>query len=282
MQHYFMKNRISEHADAWGLNLLMLLGALAIFISLWGIRLPSFTAGAALYLFWVILRRKGQLQRTRGKEKSLRQRIGGEMMLEKMLLQNEQLNHMEIARLLTKDHSARTLSQTEYGVWFSSASGKRILIRYLPLHADDTLRGADVAAAQRMCLKQNGNQIWLCVPGKISPQAIGQSALHPPVCLIERETLIKLIGSAYPATDRDLSALHRRMHRTHPRRQWIRELFCPENAQRFARFAALMASLLFLTGQTVYAFSALWMMTLAALCRCMHARRKKAPPFRDA
>ena len=282
MQQYFMKNRISERADEWGLHLLMLLGALSVFIFLWDIRLPSLTAGIALYLFFVILRKKGQLQRTLRKEKSLRQKIGGELMLEKMLLDDPQCVHREIARLLISPRHHAAPTEVDGAVLLSLSSGETVLLRYLPLHPMDTLEGKDVAAAQRLCLKHKSTLVWLCAPGKISRQAIEQSSLVPHVRILDRDMLIALLGKNHPATDKDLIALHRRMHRKHKKREWLKELFRAEHAPKFARFAALMSALLFLTNQKLYGFSALWMMVLSSACRCAYAFTKKAPPSGDA
>ena len=280
MQHYFVKNRLSEQADEWGMHVLLLGGSLLLFIYLWGIRLPAFTAGIALYVFLITLRRTGREKRLRQKESRLRRQLGGELALERLLVQSPERTHFEAALLLSARHHFQLTRITEDGV-LCQKGHQTLLIHYLQMHRDDTLTGERVAFFQRLCARHTAHAVWLCVPGKISPQAAQQSELQPPVRLIAREWLIPLFGSAAPATDSQLVMLSRRRKAPMHRRAWLEELLCTDNISRFARFAALMAALLFLTRQQIYGYSAVMMMVLCTLCRCAAVRKQKTLPGRS-
>ena len=261
-----MKNRLAERTDEWGAHLLMLFGSLSLFLLLWGVRLPSFTAGAALYVFLLLLRKTGKAQRLRKKEQWVRRQLGGELALERLLVQPSHRAHYETALVLEKAFRLSVGRITDDGV-LCRQHGQPVLVHFLQMHRDDELTGEAVARAQRLCKEYDVSGVWLCVPSRLSTQAREQCALYTTVRLLPREQLIRLFGAAFPATDSQLVMLSRRRQKPMKTRMWLHELFRPDNAPRLARYAALMAGLYFITGQRLYALSAVGMMALSALCR---------------
>ena len=86
MEQYLRRNRLSEVLDTLGMAALLYALAVGWFVWLWGLSLPSMAAGGALgTLLWMA---RGQWRRrnVHRREKALRSRIGGELMLESMLL----------------------------------------------------------------------------------------------------------------------------------------------------------------------------------------------------
>ena len=82
MEQYLRRNRLSEALDTLGMAALLYVLAAGWFVWLWGLSLPSMAAGGALgTLLWMA---RGQWRRrnVHRREKTLRSRIGGELLLE--------------------------------------------------------------------------------------------------------------------------------------------------------------------------------------------------------
>ena len=276
LQQYFTKNRLSVKADAWGFHLLMLSACLLLFLLLWGVRLPAFTAGVSLYLFLITLRRTGREQRLRRRENEVRRRIGGEIALERLLLEESARAHFEAALLLSNRYHFQLVRILDEGV-LCKKDGKTLLISFVQMHREDTLSATQTASFHRIACRVHADQCWLCVPCKISPDAREVLGASSVLRLFSRDALIRLFGAAAPATDNQLVLIKRRRKQPMRTKAWRRELLRGENAPRFARYAALMAALLFLTGQSVYGVSATLMMALSSLCHLDALKQKTLP-----
>ena len=86
MQEYLQRARLGEVMDALGFRTLALLVCLGWFIFLWGVRLPALCAGLSLFMLVMLLEKKTRDARLLRREKKLRVQIGGELFLEKLLM----------------------------------------------------------------------------------------------------------------------------------------------------------------------------------------------------
>lgn len=273
MQDYFLKSTFSEKADRLGTVFMLFCGSLLFFLLLWGVRLPALTAGLGLFAFIMTLRWAGRERRLKQKENNLRRRIGGELALERLLLQPGERIHLEIALLLSDRYNLQMDRILPEGV-VCVHHQQTLLIHYLQCHPSETVRPSQVAHLQRLARVHSLSRVILCTPSAPDHAARAQAALSPTVTFVGKETLIRLLGSASPATDSQLVALSHRRKQALGGQKWWRRLFAPHLMSRYLQYAALMASLFFLTGQTVYALPAILLMVFAVICRCKKAPRE--------
>ena len=267
MQEYLEQSTVSQFLDAAGLRVLMLALCFGWFIFLWGLNLPALTAGAALYLMWLILHKKRRDVRMAQKEKRLRLLIGGELALERMLTEPENKAHFETALLLSVNGSLTLERITEDGV-LCEKQGEKVLTAFRALPVSDELDARTVLRFQQAVRKEHAEKGILCVPCGISAKAREQAGNEPPVRVLPREKMIRLLGRQFPATDEQLIALGRRRKRKNAFRKWLPRILDRQRAGRYALCGGLLLGLYLITHLFHYALPGLVCVGLAAACRC--------------
>ena len=86
METGFGRNLLAELLDSVGRGVLLMALGIGWFVFLWGLNLPALLAGIALGTLLLLLRRLYRQTTLVRRETALRCRIGGELLLEKMLL----------------------------------------------------------------------------------------------------------------------------------------------------------------------------------------------------
>ncbi|MBR4360580.1 MAG: hypothetical protein IKP32_08185 [Clostridia bacterium] len=271
MQEYFRRSGVSTALDGLGFHFLALLLSLCWFTLLWGLRLPTLTAGFALYLMIVSLRRKTRDGRVKRREAKLRKRIGGELALERLLMTAPDKAHFEMAMLLSLRWPLTLLRTGDRGV-LCEYRGEKLLIAFQQSPIGEPAGARDVLTLQREAALQGADRGVLCVPGDISPKIREQASLPLPVSFLDREQLIHLFGCANPATNAQLVALGRRKKRL-PLRKWSATVLSPRRARRYACYGGLLLLLYQLSGLFYYVIPGFLCLVLAAACRC--AREKE-------
>lgn len=272
MQEYFRRSGIGAVLDGLGFHILVLMTSLAWFVLLWGLRLPALTAGGALYLMIIILRRKTRDGRVKRREKRLRERLGGEMALERLIMTQPDRAHFEMAMLLSLHWPLTLLRTGDQGV-LCTYKGEKMLITFLQSPMGEQAGAGDVLKLQREAALQGAGRALLCVPGGISPAARTQADQLLPVSFLERDKLIRLFGGVNPATNDQLVALGRRK-KSLPSRKWKWIVLSPQRARRYACYGGLLLLLYQLTGLMYYAIPGLLCLFLAAACRCTREREE--------
>ena len=117
-------------------------------------------------------------------------------------------------------------------------------------------------------MQEKAKALWLCVPCSIGSDAQTQGEKKLPVRLITREQLIHLLGSASPATDRQLVALGKERKKQVPFKKVLRIIFQPDKARRYALYGLLLLFLYTLTGLPYYAVPGVICVSFAAVSRC--------------
>lgn len=266
MQEFLQESGFRAFMDSLGFHILTAAGCLGWFTLLWGVTLPSLLAGGALWGLVLLIRRKTRDGRLKRKEKNLRRRIGGEMALEEALLLPARQAHDEIAVLLGRYCPLTLLRAGESGA-LCILRQEKVLLRLCPLPAAARAGAEEVLSLQRAVREAGAARGILCVPCGLSPAASAQAKGPVPVSFLYRDTLIRLLGEAYPVTDRQLVELGRR------RRQspgaWLPVILHPGRAPRYLGYGALLMGMRLLTGQVFYAFPGLLCWGLAAACRCV-------------
>ncbi|MBE5770002.1 MAG: hypothetical protein E7336_01370 [Clostridiales bacterium] len=273
MQEYLHKTRLSEKMDTLGFHLLALLLSLGFFLLLWGLRLSALSAGFSLYILILLLRRKTRDGRLIRKEKKLRARIGGELALERLLLSPADQAHFEIAMLISLQKPLQLLRSGNEGM-LCSQDEEKFFIVFAQLPLSSSLGAEKVLSVQRAAKARGAARALLCAPCKISPEARTQAAGEIPVSFMERDEMIALFGAANPATDGQLVQLGKRRKNHPPARKWLRLIFDPRRAPRYALYSGLLLSMYLLTRLPYYIAPGLICAFLAAFCRCFSKGEK--------
>lgn len=268
MQEYLQRTRLGEWLDRLGFRLLMLAGSLGWFILLWGLRLPALAAGIALFLLILLLEKKTRDGRLLRREKRLRMLIGGELALERMILESSAKAHFEMAMLLSLQRPITLLRSGENGM-ICSRQGEIMLISFLQLPPSAALNAAQVLSFQREAKAQRATRALLCVPCAIGPDAQAQAKGEIPVSFLSRETLIRLIGTANPATDDQLVSLGKRKRAHAPPRRWLQWILHRRRGPRYGLYGGILLIMYLLTRLFYYAIPGLLCVGLAAACRCV-------------
>lgn len=267
MEQYLRRNRLSETLDELGMATLLYLLAAGWFVWLWGLSLPALIAGGALgTLFW-LARSEWRKRHVHRREKALRSRIGGELLLETMLLSEAREAHFHAAVLLAERWPIAMQSVKEEGVLCQQGE-ETLLIQCIRMPAEGELSMGDLLAAQRAVKRLNVNKAVLCVLGKVSPKVAARAEeATVPLRIITRETLLALAGRYAPATDEQLIELGKRRQ---PLQQGniVRLIFRRDKAKRYHLYGLGMLIVYVLTGARLYAVPGMVCLTMAVMCRC--------------
>ena len=268
MQEYLWKNAFRERMDTLG----FLMGTLVLcwgwFLLLWGIRVQSILAGAALWGMVLVIRRQGRERRLARKEKKLRRMIGGEMRLQELVLLPVQRAAFELALLLSEKEEFLLERICEEGV-LCREKGKAFLLCFLPLPVQEKVKARDVLQCRRAARREGAEGVWLCASCAVSQEAEEQMDDAPGVRFFDRQALIHLLGEVYPATDGQLVELGKKRKQKWPAARVMKTVLRPEKARRYAWYGLLLLGMYMLTGMVYYAVPGLVCAALFAASRCM-------------
>ena len=266
MQEYLQRSKVGDLMDSLGVRAFMALLCFGWFLMLWGLRLSALTAGAAFYALCLMMYKKRQDARVKRRETRLRERIGGELALEKMCLQEEKTSHFQAAVLLSLSYPL-TLDHLADGGVICHMEGKKLLVAFCALPPGDQADARQVLAVQRQAVRAGADKAVLCVPCRVSAEAYAQAEGSLPVTLLDREALATLLGRQSPATDSDLARLAQRKRRRAKPIQWIRFVLLPRRARRYLLYGLMLIFLYILSGFFYYLAPGLICLFLSAACR---------------
>lgn len=268
MQEYLWKNAFRERMDALG----FLMGTLVLcwgwFLLLWGFRVQSILAGAALWGMVLVIRRQGRERRLARKEKKLRRMIGGEMRLQEMVLLPVQRAAFELALLLSEKELFLLERICEEGV-LCTKEDSMFLLCFLPLPVQEKVKARDVLQCRRAARREGAEGVWLCASCAVSQEAEEQMDDAPGARFFDRQALIHLLGEVYPATDGQLVELGKKRKQKWPAARVMKTVLRPEKARRYAWYGLLLLGMYMLTGMVYYAVPGLVCAALFAASRCM-------------
>jgi len=267
MQDYLHRSRFASAMDELGFHFLALSFSVGWFLALWGLRLPAVTAGLALYAMILLVRRKTRDDRLRRKEARLRERIGGEMALERLLMLSPARAHFETAVLLSLQKPMELLRSGSKGVLYRLGEEKALLF-FAQVSPAASVTADHVLSLQRDALALGAQRAVLCAPCPVSAPAREQAEGAVPVSFLGRDALIRLFGQANPATDSQLVDLgRRRRKKASPR--LIQVVFHRRRAKKYAWYGSLLLGMYLITHLMIYALPGLLCVLLAAACRCL-------------
>ena len=270
MESYRPKTALASAADHLLRVLLAWAAGVGWFVALWGLCLPALTAGTALGgLFWLCARLLGKKQ-VQKKEAVLRQTLGGELALEKLLLASPDEAAFQCVQWL----QARTRLQIEsggLGMW----DGETVLFRLFAQHPGTEISSQQVSETIRKACQAQVQRILLCTTAPLSSAAcrLAETA-EPSLRLVGREELIQLAGACCPATDEDLCRLKQRKPKRRSAREWMKIILHPSRAKRYFWYGAGLAALTLVTGQRFYPIPAAICLLLFIGCKLYAARHR--------
>ena len=270
MESYRPKTALASAADHLLRVLIAWAAGVGWFVALWGLCLPALTAGTALGgLFWLCARLLGKKQ-VQKKEAVLRQTLGGELALEKLLLASPDEAAFQCVQWL----QARTRLQIEsggLGMW----DGETVLFRLFAQHPGTEISSQQVSETIRKARQAQVQRILLCTTAPLSSAAcrLAETA-EPSLRLVGREELIQLAGACCPATDEDLCRLKKCKPKRRSAREWLKIILHPSRAKRYFWYGVGLAALTLATGQRFYPIPAAVCLLLFAGCKIYAARHR--------
>ena len=262
MSPFDLKNRLATALDRLALRVMLLVMCVLYFYLLWRRGLPSLMAGIALF-FLLLLSLSLLEQRTlKQRDRSLRERIGGMIALDELMLLPGASACEAVCRLLCDALDARPLgtAQMQY-------AGERWLVRCSQCLQGSNAGEGDVLAAHRARVEAGVDRCALVSTGGFTPAALRAAEwVDPPVRLISGRQLALIAGRLHPATDEEI-ARHARRRRTPFSWRRIRALaLSPAKLPRYLLCAFLLLMFYFLYGSPFILFSCLLAYVLAILC----------------
>ena len=276
MHKYQPKAPLAEAADKLLRAMLAALAGTAWFVYLWGVQLTALTAGIAMGgLIWLATRLLGKKRMLR-KEAQMRQMIGGELALSRLMMLSPRHAAFQAALwLLPKAdiHMEKALPWGVLGTW----KGGRVLVRLIAQHESLPINVQQVIKAVRDAHDQEVDRCLLCVTAPVSKEAATYAEdLEMPIRIVTREEMVALAGANEPATDEQLRRIAEgRRHKSRTLSDWLDEILAPEKARRYLWYGLGMAALASITRQWVYPLPAAVCLMLYAGCKIRNWRRKE-------
>lgn len=267
MEQFLRQRRLSELMDAAGMSVLIYALATIWFVWLWGLSVPALLAGAALGTLGQMGRVQYRRRTLARREKTLRSRIGGELLLEDMLLSPAENAHCQAAALLQSRWPLELVKADADGA-LCRLGTETLLIQCLRTPPEGEMSAGDLAAGQRAVRAAGADRGVLCalggIPAKIAARA-EQTAV--PLRLVRRETLLTLAARQAPATDEQLVALGKRRRRPGGTGTAAALIFRRDKAARYFLYGLVMLGLYILSGAGLYAVTGMICLTMAVFCR---------------
>ena len=257
------RNRAATALDRLTLRLVLLVGCIAYFAVLWRAPRESLIAGSALFVLALLALALLEKRTLRRRDRMLRERIGGEIALEDLLLMPSAQASAAICTLLAQALGAQAIRENAL-----SYADEGWLVRCAQCTGGASASEGDVLAAHRARQEAGLARCILACTGGFTPAAVRAAEwVEPPVRLIPGPRLAALFGRLHPATDGEIArhARRRRMPFSFAR---IRALaLSPAKLRRYLLCAFLLLLFYLNTGSMLCMASSLLALLLALLCR---------------
>lgn len=256
------KSKAAVRLDRTCLHLLMLLACIGYFYVLFRRMSLSLIAGCSLFVLCMLCFLLIEQRTLRRRDRMLRERVGGMIALEELLLMPAQKATGDVLTLLLRALPAEKGNNgcMRYG-------GETWLVRLAQCPQGRSASEGDVLAAHRARIEAGADQCVLSATGGFSPEAMRTAEwMDPPIRLISGRQLASLFGRMHPATDEDI-ARHTARRRKPFSRQRIRALaLSPVKLRRYLLCAFLLLVMYLFSGSTAALISCLLSFLLAFLC----------------
>jgi len=262
------KNRLAAALDRFALHAGLLAASIAYFFLLWRSGPASLLAGSGLFALLLLALSLIERRTLRMRDRLLRERIGGAILLEDLLLLPAARAQKETQRLLCLALGAKE----ENG--FMRYDGEAWLVRLTQCVSGSNAGPSDVLAAHRARIETGADKCALTSTTGFTAEAVRAAEwVDPPIRLISGRQLSNIAGRIHPATDEEILS-HARRRKTPFSRARIRALaFSPVKTKRYLLCAFLLMMLYFFSGSGGALAFMLVSFLLAILCHAENRRR---------
>jgi len=256
------KNKVAAALDHFALRLLLLGGCVLYFFVLWRSGPASLLAGGALFALVMLLLLLLERRTLARRDRLLRERVGGMIAMENLLLLPNSQAAQRICALLCETFCAEPLEGAkmvyENETW---------LIRCSQCLQGSSASQGDVLGAHRARLECGADRCALVSTTGFTPDAIRAAEwADPPIRLISGRQLASLHGRLHPASDQEIAAHLSRQKKPFSWRR-IRALsLSPAKARRYALCACMLFALYLFGNNLVALLSSLFAFALSILC----------------
>lgn len=267
MQKLRPKTLTAEIADHF-LRILLASGAgIAWFVFLWGLSLPALCAGLALGAMLWLCARQFSKSATQKREVQMRRMIGGELALDRLLLEQPRKAAFQCALWLAPRYPLVMQNVVDWSV-IGTLNERKTCIRLIARHKSQQINAQQIVECAREARKRSLDQTLLCLTAPVSSEALSYAAaLDPPMRIIRREELMELAGYAHPATDEDLRLIGRQKKTRRSAQEWLAVVLDASRARTYFWYAAGLWMFALLTGSRYYPFPAAACSLLYAACK---------------
>ena len=262
------KNKAASWVDKTALRLLALLLCILYFLRLWGSLRESLIAGLSLFALLMLTLALFERSTLTKRDRALRERIGGMMALEDLVLMPQERACESVRALLCEALGAQMTAHGEMVY-----EERRWLIRCAQCLRGSSASEGDVLSAHRAREACGAEGCVLCSTTGFSPAAVRAAEwVDPPVRLIPGTQLGALFGRIHPATDEEI-AQHARRARKPFSFARIRSLaLSPAKQRRYLLCSFLLLVMYLTTASFMTLLSCLLALVLAILCKKENSR----------
>lgn len=263
------KNRLAAGLDRLALSALLFILSSGYFFFLWRRLMPSLLAGGALFALLLLSLFFIERRTLSHRELFLRQRLGGTIFLEELLLLPASKAQEAVVQLFCQALDAQALGggQMRY-------EGETWLVRCTQCMSGSNASAGDVLAAHRAREESGARRCVLTCTTGFTAEAIRTAEwMNPPIRLIPGRQLASISGRLCPATDEAIAERARR-HKTPFTRARIRALaFSPQKTRRYLLCAFLLLMLYLFSGSAAALVFMLVSFLLAIFCHQENRRK---------
>ena len=256
------KNRLASLLDSLALRLVLLALCVLYFLRLWHSGSASLLAGAGLFALVLLTLALLERRTLALRDRLLRERAGGMIALEELLLMPGAKAGETVRDLLCAVLGAQPMPGAAMRY-----EGETWLVRCAQCVQGASASEGDVLSAHRARVEAGMDRCALVSTGGFSPAATRTAEwLEPPVRLLGGRQLAALAGRLHPATDEEI-ARHARRARVPFSFARIRALaLSPAKLRRYLLCAFLLMVLYQLYGSMMTLLAAVLAFVLAILC----------------
>lgn len=268
MEQYLQKTRLAGFLDGLGLKFMVFVFCNLWFILLWGVTWPAVLAGMSLGIMVLLAIRLGKKRTVDTREKQLRQRIGGELAMEALLMAAPRKAHFQGALWLSVQYPLQLVQAKNEGV-ICTLEKEKLLVCCLNHHPSDKVSCGDIILCKKAGEQLQTNRVIICCTADPTQDATRYAQdSRPPVRIISKEQLMRLAGVASPATDAQLVKLGQRRKRKASRKEWIGHILSPHRTRRYFLYGLGLMVMAYVTKLTYYPVPGVICICLGVLSRC--------------
>jgi len=256
------KNKVATALDRFALRLLLFALSVLYFLILWENGAASLIAGSALFVLILLSMLLIEKRTLAHRDRMLRERIGGMIAIEELILCPAAEAAQRVCRLLCD-----TLGAAQQDSAVMRYEEESWLVRCAQCMQGASASQGDVLSAHRARLEAGADKCALVCTAGFSPAAVRAAEwVDPPIRLITGRQLALLFGRRHPATDEDIARRLQRQKKPFSFARIRALALAPAKLRRHLLCAFLLLLLYLITDSLITLFSCILSFLLAILC----------------